>query len=92
MESRKLTLNERIKFILKLRRIPQRVLAKEMQMSDSQVSNLLNGKKKFSALELIKVIEFLNIPYEDAIGKSTIFDSMLIQLAVSKGLLPLWEN
>lgn len=72
-----MTFGERIKLILLFKKIHQRDFAKEINISESQLSKLLNSKKKPNTKELMKIIEVLNIPYDCMIGKVELFDEML---------------
>lgn len=68
---------DRVKFILLFRRISQRNFSKQINISESQLSKLLNNKKNPSTRELEKIIEILNVPYECLVGKIEIFDDLL---------------
>ena len=73
-----MTFGKRLKLILDFKNISQRDFAKTINMSESQLSKLLNNKKKPSTRELNDIIKVLKIPYECIIGNVDIFDELLI--------------
>ena len=72
-----MTFGNRLKLILEFKRISQRTFAKEVHMSESQLSKLLNDKKKPTTRELESIIDVLQIPYACMIGKVDLFDELL---------------
>lgn len=74
-----MTFCERVKAILKFKKIHQIDFAKMTNIHQSRVSMLLSGKRKPTSKELIKIIDVLNIPYDCLIGKVSLFDELLIE-------------
>lgn len=73
-----MTFNDRLKYILAFKKISQRKFASEVNMSESQLSKLLNSKKKPTTKELDNIIRALNIPYDCVVGKVPLFDELLL--------------
>ena len=72
-----MTFGRRLKLILEFKRISQRAFAKATNLNESQLSKLLNNKKKPTMKELDAIIKELNIPYDCMIGNVVIFDELL---------------
>ena len=79
-----MTFAKRLKLILEFEDITQREFAKSINSSESQVSKLLNNKKKPTTKELNAIIQALNIPYDCMMGNVKIFDELLLKRS-------LWE-
>ena len=73
----RLTFGKRIRLILELKNIPQKEFAWMIHTSESQVSKLLNDKKKPTVKELSMIVERLGIPYECIVGEVEFFDYLL---------------
>ena len=86
-----MTFNERLKLILIFKKISQKKFASQIHMSESQLSKLLNSKKKPSTKELDTIIRVLNIPYECIVGKVPLFDDLLLYRLNYK-TVDLWEE
>ena len=78
---------ERVKAILMFKKIHQRNFAQSIGISESQLSKLLNSKKKPSTKELMKIIDVLNVPYDCLIGNVPLFDELLCS---SSSICSLW--
>ena len=74
-----MTFGKRLKLILEFKDISQREFAHSINTSESQVSKLLNNKKKPTTKELDAIITSLKIPYECIIGNVDIFDELLLR-------------
>ena len=72
-----MTFGRRLKLILEFKDISQRSFAKSINTSESQLSKLLNNKKRPTTRELKSIIQVLNIPYDCIIGNVEIFDMLL---------------
>ena len=72
-----MTFGKRLKLILDFKEISQRTFAKMINTSESQLSKLLNNKKKPTTKELNSIIQALKIPYDCMIGNVEIFDDLL---------------
>lgn len=87
-----MTFNERVKTILALENVSQREFAKLINISESQLSKLLNGKKRPTYRELSTIIEVLDIPYDCLMGKVPLFDKLIKCVATSQGVTPIWSK
>jgi len=85
-----MTFNDRLKYILAFKKISQKKFASEVNMSESQLSKLLNSKKKPTTKELDNIIKVLNIPYDCAVGKVPLFDELLLSKAKAMTTTVLW--
>lgn len=72
-----MTFGQRLKLILDFKKISQRDFAKTINTSESQLSKLLNDKKKPTTKELVTIIQTLNVPYDCMIGNVELFDNLL---------------
>ena len=72
-----MTFGKRLKLILEFKEISQRSFAKTINISESQLSKLLNNKKRPTTRELKSIIQVLNIPYDCIIGNVDLFDMLL---------------
>jgi len=73
-----MTFCERVKLILKFKKISQVDFAKSADLHQSRVSLLLSGKRRPTSKEMIKIIKVLNVPYDCLIGNVPLFDELLI--------------
>ena len=77
-----MTFGKRIRLILEFKNLEhkeytQRVFARDVGISESQLSKLLHNKKKPTIKELRSMIDVLHIPYECLIGDVPLFDDLL---------------
>ena len=72
-----MTFGKRLKLILDFKNISQREFAKTINMSESQLSKLLNDKRKPTVKEVSSIVDRLNIPYECIVGEVEFFDHLL---------------
>ena len=72
-----MTIGKRIKYILAFSKISQRTFATNLKMGESQVSRLLNDKRKPTTREIDNILKVLNVPYECLMGKVPLFDKLL---------------
>lgn len=72
-----LTFGERVKIILSFMKMSQRDFSRKTNINESQLSKLLNGKRKPLYHELTSIVNVLGIPYDCLVGKSPLFDNML---------------
>lgn len=74
-----MTFGRRLKLILEFADISQRTFAHTINTSESQLSKLLNDKKKPTTKELEAIIKALGIPYDCIVGNVEIFDGLLLR-------------
>lgn len=74
------TFGGRVRAILSYEGISQRDFARRADINESQLSKLLNGKRKPLFHEVVSIVNTLGIPYELLVGKSPLFDRMLYTL------------
>ena len=72
-----MTFGNRLKYILNFKKISQRDFAHSVSISESQLSKLLNNKKKPTVKEINKINKALSISYDCIIGNIELFDDML---------------
>lgn len=79
---KKMGFGERVAIILSFMGESQRAFSKRTGIGESQLSKLLNGKRKPLYHEVVSISESLGIPFEMLDGKSRLFDSMLETLGL----------
>ena len=72
-----MTFGKRIRLILEIKGISQRDFSRMIHTSESQLSKLLNDKRKPSIREVSSIVDRLNIPYECIVGEVEFFDHLL---------------
>ena len=72
-----MTFGKRLKAILETKEVSQREFSHMIHISESQLSKLLNDKKKPTVKEVSMIVDKLQIPYECIIGKVEFFDYLL---------------
>lgn len=72
-----MTFGKRIRLILETKGTSQRDFARMIHISESQLSKMLNNKRKPTVKEISMIVERLNIPYECIMGEVPFFDHLL---------------
>lgn len=77
-----MTFGKRLRLILDFKSLEhkeytQRIFARDIGISESQLSKLLHNKKKPTVKELRNMVDVLHIPYECLIGDVPLFDDLL---------------
>ena len=72
-----MTFGKRIRLILEIKGVSQRDFAKMIHVSESQLSKMLNNKRKPTVNEISMIVERLHIPYECIMGEVPFFDHLL---------------
>lgn len=72
-----MTYGERLKILLKFKGITQHQFSEISNINESQLSKLINDKRRPSAREIESTIKTLNISYDMLLGKVEIFDLLL---------------
>lgn len=73
----RMSLNDRIKAILAFKGMSQRSFANQVGMSESQLSKMLNSRKRPSATDIDNMLRALGIPYDCLMGRVPLFDELL---------------
>lgn len=74
---KRMSLSERIKAILAFKGMSQRAFAGQIGMSESQLSKMLNSRKRPSTSDIDNMLKALGIPYECLMGRVPLFDELL---------------
>lgn len=85
-----LSFGERLKTIIVLMGMTQRTFASLAHLNESQLSKLLRSKRIPTFRELSNILNVLNIPYDCLVGNVPFFDELLMTVATSKGIHPIW--
>lgn len=72
-----ITFGKRIRLIIETKGLSQRDFSKMIHVSESQLSKLLNDKRKPTIKEVSSIVDRLNIPYECIVGEVEFFDHLL---------------
>lgn len=72
-----LKFGDRLKMLLRYKHISQKEFAERTHIRESRLSNIINCKCKPTLVEVTKMLEEINIPYDCFIGNVPIFDGLL---------------
>ena len=72
-----MTFAKRLKLILDVKNISQKEFANNISISESQLSRVLNNKRKPTLKEISKMVSTLKVPYECIMGEVPLFDYLL---------------
>ena len=72
-----MTYGERLKTLLKFKSMTQHQFSELANINESQLSKLINNKRKPSAKEIDSTLKVLNISYDMLLGKIDVFESLL---------------
>lgn len=72
-----MTFAKRVRLILEIKGISQRDFSKMINVRESQLSKMLNNKRKPTMKEISMIVERLEIPYECIMGDVPFFDHLL---------------
>ena len=67
----------RLRLLLKYTRLSQKEFAIRNDFSESRLSNIINNKCKPTIVEINKILNAFNIPYDCLMGNVVIFDGLL---------------
>ena len=72
-----LKFGDRLKILLRYKHVSQKEFAAKTYINESRLSNIVNNKCKPTLLEVMKMLQEINIPYDCFIGNVPIFDGLL---------------